>query len=175
LYSQTSKAASGPLGIEPVDVPIHGLADIDHAVTSLADSSDTGIFFLPDISTLGLRHEVVNLAARRQLPAVYWDTLFVKAGGLASYAPDRIDIFRRAAGYVDRILRGEKAADLPFQQPTKYELVINTSRQGPRSCGTAVIARDRRRADRITVQLQIIVPRGRPVAWVKAVLPRLIL
>jgi putative ABC transport system substrate-binding protein len=125
LYSQASKTASSPLGIEPVDVPIHGFADIEHAITNLADSSDSGIFFLPDISTLGLRQEVVNLAARRRVPAIYWDSSFVKTGGLASYAADRIDIFRRAAGYVDRILRGEKAADLPFQQPTKYELVIN--------------------------------------------------
>jgi putative tryptophan/tyrosine transport system substrate-binding protein len=125
LYRQASKAASGLLGIEAIDAPTHGLADIDRAVSSLAKSENTGIFFLPDITNLALRHELVELAARRHLPAMYSDSLFVKIGGLASYGTDRIDIFRRAAGYVDRILRGEKPGDLPFQQPTKYELVIN--------------------------------------------------
>jgi putative ABC transport system substrate-binding protein len=65
------------------------------------------------------------LAARHKLPAVYFDRAFVAAGGLLSYGPDRIDLYRRAAGYVDRILKGEKPADLPVQAPTKYELVIN--------------------------------------------------
>jgi putative ABC transport system substrate-binding protein len=125
FYKRTFEAAGGPLAIEPVDAPIHGLADIDRAVTSLADSPNSGIFFLPDITTLGLRHEVVDLVARQRLPAIYWDSSFVKIGGLAFYGADSIDLFRRSAGYVDRILRDEKAGDLPFQQPTKYELVIN--------------------------------------------------
>jgi putative ABC transport system substrate-binding protein len=71
------------------------------------------------------RDLIVALAAQHNLPAVYYDRFFVIAGGLISYGPDRIDQYRRAAGYVDRILRGEKAADLPVQSPTKYELVIN--------------------------------------------------
>jgi putative tryptophan/tyrosine transport system substrate-binding protein len=130
LYRQTSVAASGPLGIEPVDVPVHGLADIDRAAASLADGRNSGIFFLPDITNYGLRHEIVRLAASRRLPAMYWDASFVKIGGLASYGADRIDIFRRSADYVDRILRGEKAGDLPFQQPTKYQLMINLKAAG---------------------------------------------
>ena len=65
------------------------------------------------------------LVARRGVPAIYSDSFFVKIGGLAFYGPDRTDLFRRSAGYVDRILRGEKPGDLPFQQPTKYELMIN--------------------------------------------------
>jgi putative ABC transport system substrate-binding protein len=125
LYRQTSKAASGLLGIEVVDVPTHGLADIDRAVTSLANIETTGIFFLPDITNLALRYELVDLASRRHLAAMYSESSFVKIGGLASYGTDRIDLFRQTAGYVDRILRGEKPGDLPFQQPTKYELVIN--------------------------------------------------
>jgi putative tryptophan/tyrosine transport system substrate-binding protein len=78
-------------------------------------------------SPLSLVHRelTVALAARHKLPAVYWERVFVAAGGLISYGPDRIDQFRRAAGYVNRILRGEKPADLPVQAPTKYELVIN--------------------------------------------------
>ena len=125
VYRQNSEAASGPLGIEPLDVPIPRLADIDHAVTSLADSKNAGVFFLPDVTTLGLRDEIVDLIAQQRLPAIYWDSSFVKIGGLAFYGVDRTDIFRRSAGYVDRILRGEKPGDLPFQQPTKYALVIN--------------------------------------------------
>ena len=73
-----------------------------------------------------LRHDlIVSLAARHKLPAVYYERFFVAAGGLISYGPDRTDQYRRAAGYVDRILKGEKPADLPVQAPTKYELVIN--------------------------------------------------
>jgi putative tryptophan/tyrosine transport system substrate-binding protein len=71
------------------------------------------------------RELIIGLAARHHLPAIYSDRIFVAAGGLISYGPDRVDQYRRAAGYVDRILRGENPADLPVQAPTKYELVIN--------------------------------------------------
>jgi putative tryptophan/tyrosine transport system substrate-binding protein len=125
FYRRTLEAAAGSLAVEPIAVPIHGLADIDRAVASLADRQNAGVFFVPDITLIGLRNEVVALVARRRLPAIYSDSVFVKVGGLASYATDRIDMFRRAAGYVDRILRGEKPGDLPFQQPTKYQLMIN--------------------------------------------------
>ena len=78
-------------------------------------------------SPLSLVHRelIIALAARHKLPAVYWERFFVAAGGLVSYGPDQIDHFRGAAGYVDRILKGEKPADLPVQAPTKYDLVIN--------------------------------------------------
>jgi putative tryptophan/tyrosine transport system substrate-binding protein len=125
IYRRTSEAACGLLAIESLAAPIHGLSDIGRAVTSLVDRQNSGIYFLPDITTLALRREVVDLVARNRLPAMYWDSSFVKIGGLAFYGADRIDIFRRSAGYVDRILRGEKAGDLPFQQPTKFGLTIN--------------------------------------------------
>jgi putative ABC transport system substrate-binding protein len=124
-YRRISEGASARLAIETVDQPIHGLADIDRAVASLADRGNNGIFFLPDITTNALRDDVVALVARRRVPAIYSDTFFVKLGGLAFYGPDRMEGFRGAAGYVDRILRGAKVGDLPFQQPTKYELMIN--------------------------------------------------
>jgi putative ABC transport system substrate-binding protein len=78
-------------------------------------------------SALAVRHKdlIVSLAARHNLPAVYFQRFFVVAGGLLSYGPDIIDQYRRAAGYIDRIFKGEKPADLPVQVPTKYELVIN--------------------------------------------------
>jgi putative ABC transport system substrate-binding protein len=125
FYRRASEAASGSLAIEPMDVPIHGLADIDRAVASLSGGQNSGVFFLPDLTTNTLREEVVGLVARRRLPAMYMESFFVKIGGLASYGADRVDLLRRSAGYVDRILRGEKPSDLPFQQPTKYELMIN--------------------------------------------------
>ena len=125
IYRQVAEEASGRIGIEPIASPIHGFSDIDGAVASLAANPNSGIYFLPDVSTLALRKEVVDLTARHRLPAIYWDISFVRLGGLAFYGADRIDLFRRSAVYVDRILRGEKAADLPFQQPTKYQLIIN--------------------------------------------------
>jgi putative tryptophan/tyrosine transport system substrate-binding protein len=125
FYRRISESASAPLSIEPIDSPIHSLADIERIIASLADRGNSGIFFLPDITTNALRDNVVVLVARHRLPAIYSESFFVKLGGLAFYGTDRIEQFRRAAGYVDRILRGEKPGDLPFQQPTKYNLMIN--------------------------------------------------
>jgi putative tryptophan/tyrosine transport system substrate-binding protein len=125
FYRQASEAAIGQLGIEFADAPIHGLSDIDNAVTSLAGGQNGGLFFVPDVTTLGLRDQIVALVARHRLPAIYWHAAFVKVGGLVSYGADMTDLFRRSAGYVDRILRGEKPADLPFQLPTKYKLTVN--------------------------------------------------
>ena len=124
-YRRISEAASAPLALEVIDLPIHTLADIDRAVTNLADRGNSGIFFLPDLTTNALRDDVVGLVGRRRVPAIYSEPFFVKLGGLVFYGPDRMEGFRGTAGYVDRILRGEKPGDLPFQQPTKYELMIN--------------------------------------------------
>jgi putative tryptophan/tyrosine transport system substrate-binding protein len=89
------------------------------------------------------RNLIVSLAARHRLPAIYFQRLFVAAGGLACYAPDFLDQFRQAAGYVDRILKGEKPADLPVQAPTKYELMINlkTAKTLGLEVPTALLAR----------------------------------
>jgi len=124
-YRRIAHAASAPLALEVIDLPIHTLADIDRAVTNLADRGNSGIFFLPDLTTNALRDDVVGLVGRRRVPAIYSEPFFVKLGGLVFYGPDRMEGFRGAAGYVDRILRGEKPGDLPFQQPTKYEFMIN--------------------------------------------------
>ena len=124
-YRRISEAASAPLALEVIDLPNHTLADIDRAVTNLADRGNSGIFFLPDLTTNALRDDVVGLVGRRRVPAIYSEPFFVKLGGLVFYGPDRMEGFRGAAGYVDRILRGEKPGDLPFQQPTKYEFMIN--------------------------------------------------
>jgi putative ABC transport system substrate-binding protein len=96
------------------------------------------------------RDLIITLAARHKLPAIYYERLWVAASGLISYGPNFLDHFRRAAGYVDRILKGEKPADLPVQAPTKYELVINL--KTAKALGLLVppdAARTRRRGDRI--------------------------
>jgi putative ABC transport system substrate-binding protein len=125
FYRRSFEAASGPLAVEPIDLPIHGLADIERALASFADRQNIGVSFPSDLTTVALRNEIVALVARHRLPAIYSDPAFVRIGGLAFYGSDRVDQFRRAAGYVDRILRGEKPGDLPFQQPTKYQFIVN--------------------------------------------------
>jgi putative ABC transport system substrate-binding protein len=125
IYRQIAEEASGPLGIKPIAAPIHGVDDIDRAVSSLVDGRNSGAYFLPDVTTLGLRKEIVELTARHAVPAMYSDASFVKIGGLVFYGVNRTEMFRQSASFVDRILRGERAEDLPFQEPTKYELSIN--------------------------------------------------
>jgi putative tryptophan/tyrosine transport system substrate-binding protein len=125
VFRRTIATFADRLAVEAVDLPIHKLADIERAVASLADQPNASVYFLPDVTVNALRTEVVTLVEPRRLPAMYSEPMFVKSGGLAFYGADRIHLYRRAAGYVDRILRGEKPAELPFQQPTKYQLMIN--------------------------------------------------
>ena len=114
-----------PLSVQPIAAPVHNIADIERAMEALATQPNGGVFFPPDLTTFALRDQVSDIIARLRLPAIYTDRLFVVSGGLASYDADRTDIFRRTASYVDRVLRGENPGDLPFQQPTKYQLTIN--------------------------------------------------
>ena len=99
--------------------------EIERAVTAFAGQSNGGLVVPGSALVIIHRELIIALAARHRLPAVYWNRIYVTGGGLISYGPDDIDPSRRAAGYVDRILKGEKPADLPVQAPTKYELVIN--------------------------------------------------
>ena len=109
--------------VSPVNVSDAG--EIERDVAAFARGSNGGLIVTSSPSAGLHRDLIVTLAARHRLPAVYYQRVFVAAGGLISYGPDFIDQYRRAAGYVDRILKGEKPADLPVQAPTKYELVIN--------------------------------------------------
>ena len=99
--------------------------EIESAVTAFARSANGGLIVTPSALTTRYRDLIVALAARHKLPAVYANRYFITGGGLTFYGPDFIDQYRRAAGYVDRILKGEKPADLPVVQPSKFELVIN--------------------------------------------------
>jgi len=113
------------LRVEVIPVNMRDAPEIERAVAAFARAPNGGL--IVTASPLAQRHRdlIVTLAARHKLPAVYFDRVFATAGGLISYGPDYIDQYRRAAVYVDRILKGEKPADLPVQAPTKYELVIN--------------------------------------------------
>ena len=113
------------LGVELSPVNMRDTAEIERAVTAFARAGGGGLIVTGSALAVVHRDLIITLAARYQLPAVYFIRAFVDAGGLMSYGPDVIDQYRRAAGYVDRILKGEKPADLPVQTPTKYELVIN--------------------------------------------------
>jgi putative ABC transport system substrate-binding protein len=121
------QAVAPALGVEVTPIGLHDIGTIERAVEAFARSANGGLI-VTGTSTLSAvtRDLIITLAARHKLPAVYAFRFMVTAGGLVSYGPDLIDEFQRAAGYVDRILKGEKPADLPVQAPTKYELVINT-------------------------------------------------
>jgi putative ABC transport system substrate-binding protein len=113
------------LGAEVSPINLRDSPEIERAVAAFARSANGGLIVTASTLANAHRNLIVTLAARHKLPAVYSARYFVIGGGLMSYGPDRIDMSRRAAGYVDRILKGEKPADLPVQAPTKYELVIN--------------------------------------------------
>ena len=119
------QSAAPPLGVEVSPVNVRDAGEIERAVAAFARSSNGGL--IVTVSALAVVHRdlIITLAARHKLPAVYYERNFVAGGGLISYGPDYLDQYRRAAGYVDRILKGEKPADLPVQAPTKYKLVIN--------------------------------------------------
>ena len=113
------------LGVEVSPVNVRDAGEIERAITAFAHSPNGGLI-VTGSALVGIhRHLIIALAARHKLPAVYVERTYVAAGGLISYGSDFLDQYRRAASYVDRILKGEKPADLPVQQPTKYELVIN--------------------------------------------------
>jgi putative ABC transport system substrate-binding protein len=113
-------------GVELTPVGVHDADEIEHGIAAFARGPNGGLIVVGPISSLALHRDlIVTLAAQHRLPTVYPGRLFVTAGGLISYGIDSIDQYRRAAGYVDRILKGEKPGDLPVQAPTKFELVIN--------------------------------------------------
>jgi putative ABC transport system substrate-binding protein len=112
-------------GVELTPVGVRDAPEIEHTLGSFAPGSNSGLIVTASASALAHRNLITMLAARHKLPAVYFQRPFVASGGLMCYGADVIDPYRRAAGYVDRILKGEKPADLPVQAPTKYELVIN--------------------------------------------------
>jgi putative ABC transport system substrate-binding protein len=112
-------------GVELNPINVRDAGEVERAIVDFARSSNGGLIVTGSGLAIVHRDLIITLAARHKLPAVYWDRMLVTGGGLISYGADIIDQYRRAAAYVDRILKGERPADLPVQAPTKYELVIN--------------------------------------------------
>jgi putative tryptophan/tyrosine transport system substrate-binding protein len=119
------QAVAPSLGVEVSLIDASDPSEIEHGITAFAHGSNGGLIVLTSGLATVHRQSIITLAARHRLPAIYPYRFYVASGGLISYGPDLIDPYRRAADYVDRILKGEKPADLPVQAPTKYELVIN--------------------------------------------------
>jgi len=125
LYVRAMEPAARSLGVQLQPFPVQSDADVERAFAEFAVKPQGGIITLPTASTVAHRGRIIALAAQYRLPAMYPYRFFVTDGGLISYGVDVPELYRQAATYVDRILKGSKPADLPVQQPTKYELVIN--------------------------------------------------
>jgi putative ABC transport system substrate-binding protein len=123
LYMPSFDTAARSLKVVPITAPVHSDVEIDTAIMALGRESGGGLVVLPDVTPH--RAPIILAAARNNVPAVYWQSVFARDGGLLSYGIDLLDTFRRAATYVDRILRGAKPGDLPVQFPVKYEMAVN--------------------------------------------------
>ena len=124
-FLRAGEALAPSLGIEPVPTLVENATDIERAIASFASAPNGGLVVIPDVAATVHRDLIIALAARHRVPAVYFARYWVAAGGLMSYGNDFVDVFRQAASYVDRILRGDKPADLPVQAATKFETVVN--------------------------------------------------
>jgi putative ABC transport system substrate-binding protein len=125
LYLHAIEEAASSFAVKLIPVEVRDDAEIERAISDIGREPNGGLFVLPDTFNFIHRRTIIALAERYRLPAVYFFPFFATEGGLIAYGPDRIDMARRTAGYVDRILKGTKAADLPVQQPTNFRLVIN--------------------------------------------------
>jgi putative ABC transport system substrate-binding protein len=125
LYRPSFETAARSLKVVLITAPVHSELDIETAIIALGCEPGGGLVVVPDQFTIAHRAPIISAAARNNVPAVYPLSAFAREGGLLSYGVDRVDIFRRAASYVDRILRGAKPGDLPVQFPTKFEIAVN--------------------------------------------------
>ena len=124
-YLATFRSAASALAVEPIEAPVYGAAEIESVVTMLGRNPGAGLMIMSDITMVIHRELICSLADRYRLPTVYPYRFYIIGGGLISYGVDMADLFRGAASYVDRILRGKKPNELPVQLPTKFELIIN--------------------------------------------------
>jgi putative ABC transport system substrate-binding protein len=124
-YMPSFETAARSLKVVPITAPVHSEVEIETAIVALGGEPGGGLVVMPDTFTNVHRVPIILAASRNNVPAVYTSSYWARDGGLLSYGPDLVDTFRRAASYVDRILRGEKPGDLPVQLPTKFEMVVN--------------------------------------------------
>jgi putative ABC transport system substrate-binding protein len=146
-FMPSFETAARSLKVQLTTVPVHDDIEIETAIIALGREPGGGLVVMPDVLTSVHRAPIISAAARNNVPAVYWASDFVRDGGLLSYGVDQVDINRRAATYVDRILRGEKPGDLPVQFPTKFEMVVN--RKTATALGLAIPPSILLRADEI--------------------------
>jgi putative ABC transport system substrate-binding protein len=124
-FMPSIETAARSLKVAPIMAPVHSDAEIETAITAIGREPGGGLVVMLDLFTQAHRAPIISAAARNNVPAVYGLSEFARDGGLLSYGTERVDTFRRAASYVDRILRGEKPGDLPVQFPTKYAMAVN--------------------------------------------------
>ena len=125
LYQGSVEGAAASIGVKLVSAPVESPDDIQRAIDSFAREPNGGLLVLPDLTTATHRRQIIALAARHRLPAIYGFKFFAADGGMMSYGADSTDLNRRSASYVDRILRGAKPSELPVQAPVRFDLVIN--------------------------------------------------
>jgi putative ABC transport system substrate-binding protein len=124
VYMPSLETAARSLKVVPIIAPVHSDVEIETAITAGREPGG-GLVAMPDAFLVAHRAPIISAAARNNVPAVYGVSTYDRDGGLLSYGVDLVDIYRRAAAYVDRILRGEKPGDLPVQFPTKFEMIVN--------------------------------------------------
>jgi putative tryptophan/tyrosine transport system substrate-binding protein len=125
FYMPSIQAAASSLAVEASSAPVHARDEIEGVITAQARNPGGGLLVMPDVFNDANRELIIALAARSGVPAIYPRPVFAESGGLIAYGADLTEQFRQAAGYIDRILKGANPGDLPIQQPTKFELVIN--------------------------------------------------
>jgi putative ABC transport system substrate-binding protein len=146
-YTNLIKSAATSFVLPITAIPVHDAAEIESAIVKFAGEPNSGLLVLPDTTTRTHHRLIVTLAAQNRLPAIYDVRDIVVDGGLISYGVDVADLIRRAASYVDRVLKGAKPAELPVQLPTKFELVINI--QTAKALGLEVSSQLQQRADEV--------------------------
>ena len=146
-YMPSLETTARSFKIVPIIAPVHGDVEIETAITALEREPGGGLVVVPDVFTATHRAPIISVAIRTKVPAVYSASSFAREGGLLSYGVDRVDAFRRASSYVDRILRGAKPAELPVQLPTKFEMAVNL--KTAKALGLAVPPSIRLRADEV--------------------------
>ena len=142
-YLSSFKTAAASVGVEAIVAPVNDMPELQSHVTTQAREPNSGLVVIPDAFAQHHLAEIAALTARYSVPAIYWSRSFTEIGGLISYGPSLVDEYRRAASYVDRILKGEKPSDLPVQAPVKFELVINakTAKEFGFDVPTSLLAR----------------------------------
>jgi putative ABC transport system substrate-binding protein len=136
VYMPSFETAARTLKVIPITASVRSDAEIEETIVALGREPGGGLVVMAEPFTVAHRAPIISAAARNNVPAVYNLSAYARDGGLLSYGPDSVDTFRRAATYVDRILRGEKPGDLPVQLPTKFEMVVN--RKTAKALGLAI-------------------------------------